>query len=73
MGQDGLTYPVHVWKDAEAQLLRTDTYGGVNSLIILKVRSLAAHKCLCLHCWNCWGLAFVQPSLAPAGAASAKR
>ncbi|KAK9824976.1 hypothetical protein WJX81_002463 [Elliptochloris bilobata] len=34
--KDGLTYPVHVWKDAEAGLMRTDTYGGVNSLYIFK-------------------------------------
>ena len=36
--KDGLTYPVHVWKDAEAGLMRTDTYGGVNQMYILKVR-----------------------------------
>jgi len=35
--RDGLTYPVHVWKDAQAGLMRTDTYGGVNQLYLLKV------------------------------------
>lgn len=46
--QGGLTYPVHVWKDAEAKLLRTDTYGGVNSLIILQVLSFGAVRSV--HC-----------------------
>lgn len=36
--RDGLTYPVHVWRDAAAGLMRTDTYGGVNSLYVLKVQ-----------------------------------
>ncbi len=44
MQRDGLTYPVHVWKDADAGLMRTDTYGGVNQLYLLKV---------CTDCSSC--------------------
>ncbi|KAK9844357.1 hypothetical protein WJX74_001261 [Apatococcus lobatus] len=30
---DGLTYPVHVWRNADTKELRIDTYDGVNSLV----------------------------------------
>lgn len=33
---DGVKYPVHIWKDAESQKLRMDTYNHTNSLITTK-------------------------------------
>ena len=30
-------YPVHIWKDAESEKLRMDTYNHTNSLITTKV------------------------------------
>ena len=50
---------MHVWKDAEAKRLRTDTYGGVNSLYILQVLARGAlHSCLACTAaragaWSC--------------------
>eukprot|EP00884_Botryococcus_braunii_P023226 jgi/Botrbrau1/9588/Bobra.106_2s0011.2 len=38
--KDGLVYPVHIWRDADNQMMRQDTYNGVNSMIITKGYSL---------------------------------
>jgi hypothetical protein len=38
----GLSFPVHMWVDADTQRMRVDVFGGMDSTITLQVRPAAA-------------------------------
>ena len=45
---DGLTYPVHVWKDHHTSSMRMDTYGW-NSLVTVQVSRECGSRCHCTY------------------------
>jgi hypothetical protein len=49
----GLSFPVHMWVDADSQRMRVDVFGGMDSTITLQVRPAAAAAGM--QGWPCYG------------------
>lgn len=41
----GLSFPVHIWYDAEGKRLRTDVYGGLDTTMTVEVGGRCSNSC----------------------------